>query len=125
VDHTRAESHGTRCVPGALASCLLVLWSPPARAGDAVPPKPVLNRWSAVLYGFAELDAIHDSLQGTERSDGNALLPRSGTYAATHDQTTIHACATRGSGFEWARRTSGPLGASAVAEMASSATSPR
>jgi hypothetical protein len=49
----------------------------------------VVNRWSAVIYGFAELDAIHDSLQGPNDLMGNAALPRSGTYAASHDQTTF------------------------------------
>src|SRR5215469_16505453 len=75
VDRTR-QSRWHRCVPGSLAGCLLVLWSLPAHAADTAPLKPVLNRWSAVIYGFAELDTIHDSMQGPNDLMGNAALPR-------------------------------------------------
>jgi len=115
VDHTR-QSRWHPCVPGALAGCLLVLGSPTARAADAAPLKPVTNRWSAVLYGFAELDAIHDSLQGPNDLMGNAALPRSGTYAATHDQTTFSVRNSR-LGLRVGAPDLGPLRASAVAEM--------
>jgi hypothetical protein len=76
----------------------------------------VLNRWSAVIYGFAELDTIHDSLQGPNDLMGNAALPRSGTYAATHDQTTFSVRNSR-LGLRVGAPDLGPLRASAVAEM--------
>ena len=116
MDHTR-QSRWHPCVPGALAGCcLLVLSSLPARAADPEPPKPVLNRWSAIIYGFAELDAIHDSLQGPNDLMGNAALPRSGTYAAMHDQTTFSVRNPR-LGLRVGAPDLGPLHASAVAEM--------
>ncbi|HET9155305.1 MAG TPA: hypothetical protein VFN91_01480, partial [Myxococcaceae bacterium] len=76
----------------------------------------MLNRWSAVIYGFAELDAIHDSLQGPNDLMGNAALPRSGTYAASHDQTTFSVRNSR-LGLRVGAPDLGPLRASAVAEM--------
>jgi len=76
----------------------------------------VVNKWSATLYGFAELDAIHDSLQGPNDLMGNAALPRSGTYAATHDQTTFSVRNSR-LGLKVGAPDLGPLRASAVAEM--------
>jgi hypothetical protein len=76
----------------------------------------VLNRWSAVIYGFAELDTIHDSLQGPNDLMGNAALPRSATYAASHDQTTFSVRNSR-LGLRVGAPDLGPLRASAVAEM--------
>ena len=115
MDCTR-QSRWHPCVPGAMAGFLLVLAALPARAADAAPGKPVLNKWSAVIYGFAELDAIHDSLQGPNDLMGNAALSRSGTYAATHDQTTFSVRNSR-LGLKVGAPDLGPLRASALAEM--------
>lgn len=115
MDHTR-QGRWHPCASEALVVCLLVLSSPSARGADVAPPKPVLNRWSAVIYGFAELDAIHDSLQGPNDLMGNAALPRSGTYAATHDQTTFSVRNSR-LGLRVGAPDLGTLRASAVAEM--------
>ena len=115
LDHTR-QSRWHSCVSRALAGCLLVLGAAAARADEPAPPKPVVNKWSATLYGFAELDAIHDSLQGPNDLMGNAALPRSGTYAATHDQTTFSVRNSR-LGLKIGAPDLGPLRASAVAEM--------
>jgi hypothetical protein len=76
----------------------------------------VVSRWSVSLYGFAELDAIHDSLQGPNDLMGNAALPRSGTYAATHDQATFSVRNSR-LGLRVGAPDLGPIRASAVAEM--------
>jgi hypothetical protein len=76
----------------------------------------VLNRWSAVIYGFAELDTIHDSVQGPNDLMGNAALPRSGSYAAMHDQTTFSVRNSR-LGLKVGAPDLGPIRASAVAEM--------
>jgi hypothetical protein len=115
VDCTR-QSRWHPCVSGALAGCLLVLAGPSARAAEPDGPKPVLNRWSAIIYGFAELDTIHDSLQGPNDLMGNAALPRSGTYAAMHDQTTFSVRNSR-LGLRVGAPDLGVLRASAVAEM--------
>ncbi|HVP62214.1 MAG TPA: hypothetical protein VMT11_16755 [Myxococcaceae bacterium] len=115
MNHTR-RSHWYRCASKALATCLLFLGAPVALAADAPASKPVTNRWSAVLYGFAELDAIHDSLQGPNDLMGNAALPRSGTYATSHDQTTFSVRNSR-LGLRVGAPDLGPVRASAVAEM--------
>ena len=57
-----------------------------------------------------------DSLQGPNDLMGNAALPRSGSYAATHDQTTFSVRNSR-LGLRVGAPDLGPLRASAVAEM--------
>ena len=115
MDHTR-QRRWHWCVSRALAVCLFVLGGGAARAADPTPPTPVVSRWSVSLYGFAELDAIHDSLQGPNDLMGNAALPRSGTYAATHDQATFSVRNSR-LGLRVGAPDLGPIRASAVAEM--------
>jgi hypothetical protein len=51
--------------------------APPAKPPA---PAPVLNKWTASLYGFPELDAIWDSTQSVNDLAGNALIARPGTY---------------------------------------------
>ena len=77
------------CAPRLLVLSFLALPAAGARAAEAEPLPPVVSRWSATLYGFVELDAIHDSVQGPNDLMGNAALPRGGTYAGTDDQTTF------------------------------------
>jgi len=49
----------------------------------------VVSKFGATLYGFAELDMIHDSTQGLNDNGGNAILPKGGTYAADHGRMTF------------------------------------
>ena len=103
------------------ASRLLVLSSlafpaAAARAADPEPLPPVVSRWSAAIYGFVELDTIHDSVQGPNDLMGNAALPRGGTYAGTHDQTTFSVRNSR-LGLRVGAPDLGWLRASAVMEM--------
>ena len=48
-------------------------------------------RWRSNLYGFVELDAMHDSTQSYGPSSNNAMLARPGTYAAFHGRTQFTA----------------------------------
>ena len=101
--------------------CALAVVGPAFRAGPVMAaepagaPPPVTSKWSATIYGFVELDTIHDSLQGPNDLMGNAALPRAGTYAATHDQTNF----VRNSrlGLRVGAPDLGSLRASAVLEM--------
>jgi hypothetical protein len=72
--------------------------APEAAPTLPVPPpekKPetpaVVSKWDATLYGFVELDTIWDSTQGLNDLAGNAGIPRPGTYAGEHSQTTMAA----------------------------------
>jgi len=94
----------------------LALHAIAARAAEPEPLPPVVNRWSATLYGFVELDTIHDSVQGPNDLMGNAALPRGGTYAGTHDQTTFSVRNSR-IGLRVGAPDLGPLRASALLEM--------
>jgi hypothetical protein len=66
---------------------------PPADAPSPVPsgasasPAPVEPRWWTSLYGFAELDAAHDTSQSYGPASNNAILARPGTYAGAHART--------------------------------------
>jgi hypothetical protein len=68
----------------------------PSRPGtpsaSAVAPQkaatPVLNKWNAQLYGFAELDVIHDTREVMTEVPGNPVLPKAtNSYAADHGRT--------------------------------------
>jgi hypothetical protein len=79
--------------------------SPPAPAPEAAATKPaetkpaeakptapvVVGKWDTTFYGFVELDTIWDSTQGLNDLAGNAGIPRPGTYAGEHGQTTMAA----------------------------------
>jgi hypothetical protein len=100
----------------ALAIMLLVLGAAAARAAEDKPSKPVVSQWSVVFYGFAELDVMHDSVEGLNEVIGNTVLPRAGTYAATHDQLMFSVRNSR-LGVKVGAPDLGSLHASAVAEM--------
>jgi hypothetical protein len=51
------------------------------------PATPVVDKWSATLYGFAELDTIYDTRQGIGEVPGNPVLPHAGSYAGYSDRT--------------------------------------
>lgn len=61
---------------------------PPVTAEPSQPPipeqTPVKSKWSATLYGFAELDVIADSTQSLDDQAGNAALAKPGTWGANH-----------------------------------------
>jgi hypothetical protein len=68
---------------------------PPAPAesskpGGAAGPGEVTSKWSTTLYGFAEVDLMHDTTQSFTDSPGNGLIlrPTGLTYANGRTQTT-------------------------------------
>ena len=76
--------------------------------------RPMFARWRSSLYGFVELDAMHDSTQSYGQSANNAMLARPGTYAATHGRTQMTANNSL-FGFRIGAPASLPAAASAVA----------
>jgi hypothetical protein len=52
---------------------------------------PVGSRWQTTLYGFVELDAMHDTTQSYASSANNAMLARPGTYAGTQPRAQLTA----------------------------------
>jgi hypothetical protein len=48
-------------------------------------------RWQTNIYGFVELNGMHDSTQSYGASTNNAMLARPGTYAALHGRTQMTA----------------------------------
>jgi hypothetical protein len=51
---------------------------------------PVVNKWSAQLYGFAELDTIQDTRETMTEVPGNPVLPHAGNnYAADHGRLQL------------------------------------
>jgi len=54
-------------------------------------PSWMWARWRANLYGFVELNAMHDSTQSYGPSSNNAVLARPGTYAGLHGRTQMTA----------------------------------
>jgi hypothetical protein len=51
----------------------------------------VTSKWDTTLYGFVEGDTIYDSTQGLNDNAGNSAVPRKGSYAGNHGQTTMGA----------------------------------
>src|SRR5690348_14301009 len=43
---------------------------------------PIVNKWSAQLYGFAELDTIQDTRETMTEVPGNPVLPHAGNNYA-------------------------------------------
>ena len=63
---------------------------PVAIAVPEPPPATDLgNRWQTTLYGFAELDGMHDTTQSYGPASNNAMLARPGTYAGAHPRTQL------------------------------------
>ncbi len=63
--------------------------SAPGKEAPAAAPAlfPVLSRWNATLYGFIELDGMHDSTQSYADGANGASIARRGTYAGDRGQT--------------------------------------
>jgi hypothetical protein len=55
------------------------------------PIEPMVARWHSNLYGFVELDGMHDSTQSYGPSSNNAVLARPGTYPGLHGRTQLTA----------------------------------
>jgi hypothetical protein len=58
---------------------------------DRTTAETMSARWRSNLYGFVELDAMHDSTQSYGPSSNNAMLARPGTYPAFHGRTQFTA----------------------------------
>lgn len=78
--------------PAAPASATLA----PAPAAELTPvtvqkaATPIVNKWSAQLYGFAELDTIQDTRETMTEVPGNPVLPHAGNnYAADHGRLQL------------------------------------
>jgi len=65
--------------------------SPQPSPWDRSTAESMSARWRSNLYGFVELNAIHDSSQSYGPSANNAMLARPGTYAAFHGRTQFTA----------------------------------
>ncbi len=69
--------------------------TPPTAIVSPKPATPVVGKWSATIYGFAELDTIYDTRQGIGEVPGNPVLPHAGTYAGYNDRTQFSIRNTR------------------------------
>jgi hypothetical protein len=72
----------------------------PQPAMTAVTPQkaatPVVNKWNAQIYGFAELDMIQDTREAMTEVPGNPVLPHAGNnYAADHGRLQLSMRNTR------------------------------
>jgi hypothetical protein len=56
-----------------------------------VPEAPAPERWRARLYGFVELDGIHDSTQSFTEASLNAMIAPRGTYLGDNGRTQFTA----------------------------------
>ena len=81
-----------------LSVASLLLLSPAARAqepekAETPPPANVSDKWTTRLYGFVELDAVHDSTQAFNDLGGwtSTALPRAYTYQGSHGRTQFTA----------------------------------
>ena len=61
--------------------------SPSKLPSEGVPPGG--GGWRTSLYGFAELDAMHDTTQSYGPASNNAMLARPGTYAGAHGRSQL------------------------------------
>ena len=78
-------------------------------------PSPVMTKFAATFYGFAEFDSIYDSTQSFNDLAGNAAIARSGTYAGNHGRLIFGARNSR-LGFKLKGPESENIKSSAIAE---------
>jgi hypothetical protein len=64
---------------------------PPSPWFRGTPHEPMVGRWQTTLYGFVEVNGMHDSTQSYGPSSNNAMLARPGTYAGQHGRTQLTA----------------------------------
>jgi hypothetical protein len=60
-------------------------------AVNATAPEPAADRWRTKLYGFVELDAVHDSTQSFGEASLNAFIFPRGTYPGDNGRTQFTA----------------------------------
>jgi hypothetical protein len=82
-----------------------------------------LGTWALTIYGYAALNAMHDSTQSYGASAGNAVLARRGTYAGNFDQLQLAVADSR-IGLRVAAPPFGRVRASAHVEMDFGAAQP-
>src|SRR5450432_224485 len=63
--------------------------SPPSPVSPASSNIAPGDRWQTTLYGFAELDAMHDTSQAYGPASNNAMLARPGSYAGAHGRSQL------------------------------------
>jgi hypothetical protein len=102
--------------------------SPPPEAAPAVPPPPIAsvapavtppltaNGLTATVYGFVELNMIHDSTQSFTESITNNMMARPGTLAGDNPRTQFSARDSR-VGLRLAAPTYGGVRTSGVIEV--------
>jgi hypothetical protein len=72
-----------------LLIALALLANEPLGRADTPEGGAVQAKWVADIYGFVELDAIHDSTEAYWEVAGASLIPRPGTYGAGHGRTML------------------------------------
>jgi hypothetical protein len=88
-DATRETVAGRPAEPASPANSPTPATEGPSTAVN--PVSPLSGRWQTTIYGFAELDVMHDTTQSFGPASNNAMLARPGTYAAAHGRTQIAA----------------------------------
>ncbi len=61
--------------------------TPPPAPAPSNAPTVVKGKWSPVIYGFIELDALRDSTQSFQEPAGNGIIQRTETFAGSHGRT--------------------------------------
>jgi hypothetical protein len=81
-------------------------------------PVPVKGKWSPVMYGFVELDTIHDSTQSFNDLAGNGAIvsPTTNSYGYHHGRTTFGVRNSR-IGFKLAAPESNGIKTTGILEM--------
>ena len=94
-----------------------VVASPSAAGAPAPATGSYVNaKFATELYGFVEFDSILDSRQGLNEIAGNAVLPKSGTFAGEHQRLTFSARNSR-LGFKIRGGDTEAVHASGIVEM--------
>ncbi len=81
VGQAHAQSPDVSGVPSAGEQAASAPLPPPPGSSDAG------AKWQTSLYGFAELDGMHDTSQAYGPASNNAMLARPGSYAGAHGRT--------------------------------------
>ena len=117
-----AQQPGAPAAPGYDASPAAVVPPSPEPPAPSAPPPPAAdtpNVWSKFklqLYGFVELDMIHDTTQSFNEVAGDALIARPGTYGASHSRMMFSARNSR-IGLKVGGPSTSDIKTSAVMEM--------
>ncbi len=79
-------------------------------------PQPVKGKWSPVLYGFVEFDAIHDSTESFNDLAGNGAIANPTGYTGKHPRTMFGARNSR-IGFKLSAPESNGIKTTGIVEM--------